>query len=77
MTATYLYLPVVYARKNKPITMPDTVYLTVAPSQNKGVMAELIVSPEYLPRGERILIIDAFPERKSKRPQSSHHIRYR
>ena len=40
--------------------MPDTVYLTVAPSHTKGVMAELIVSPEYLPRGERILIIDDF-----------------
>jgi xanthine phosphoribosyltransferase len=60
MTAKYLNLPVVYARKNKPITMPDTVYLTVAPSHTKGVMAELIVSPEYLPRDERILIIDDF-----------------
>jgi len=60
MTAKYLNLPVVYARKSKPITMPDTVYLTVAPSHTKGVMAELIVSPEYLPRGERILIIDDF-----------------
>lgn len=60
MTAKYLNLPVVYARKSKPVTMPDTVYLTVAPSHTKGVMAELIVSPEYLPRGERILIIDDF-----------------
>jgi xanthine phosphoribosyltransferase len=60
MTAKYLGLPVVYARKNKPITMPDTVYLTVAPSHTKGVMAELIVSPEYLPAGENILIIDDF-----------------
>ncbi|MBM3137704.1 MAG: xanthine phosphoribosyltransferase [Chloroflexi bacterium] len=60
MTGKYLNLPVVYARKSKPITMPDTVYLTVAPSHTKGVMAELIVSPEYLPRDERILIIDDF-----------------
>ncbi len=60
MTARYLNLPVVYARKSKPVTMPDTVYLTVAPSHTKGVMSELIVSPEYLPRGERILIIDDF-----------------
>jgi xanthine phosphoribosyltransferase len=60
MTARYLNLPVVYARKNKPITMPDTIYLTVAPSHTKGHMVELIVSPEYLPRGERILIIDDF-----------------
>ena len=60
MTAKYLGLPVVYARKSKPVTMPDTVYLTVAPSHTRGILAELIVSPEYLPTGENILIIDDF-----------------
>jgi xanthine phosphoribosyltransferase len=40
--------------------MPDTVYLTVAPSHTKGHMVELIVSPEYLANGERVLIIDDF-----------------
>ena len=60
MTARYLGIPVVYARKNKPITMPDTVYLTVAPSHTKGRMVELIISPEYLARGEKVLIIDDF-----------------
>jgi xanthine phosphoribosyltransferase len=60
MTAKYLALPVVYARKHKPVTMPDTVYLTVAPSHTKGHMVELIVSPEYLANGERVLIIDDF-----------------
>jgi len=60
MTGRHMNLPVVYARKSKPITMPDTVYLTVAPSHTKGVMTELIVSPEYLSAGERVLIIDDF-----------------
>jgi len=60
MAAKYLDIPVVYARKTKPVTMPDTVYLTVAPSHTKGVMTELIVSPEYLAKGERVLIIDDF-----------------
>ncbi len=60
MTAKHMNLPVVYARKTKPITMPDTVYLTVAPSHTKGRMVELIVSPEYLSRGEKVLIIDDF-----------------
>jgi xanthine phosphoribosyltransferase len=60
MAGLYLNLPVVYARKTKPITMPNTVYLTVAPSHTKGHMVELIVSPEYLPREEPILIIDDF-----------------
>ena len=59
-TAMHLALPVVYARKTKPITMPDQVYLTVAPSHTKGRMVELIVSPEYLAKGERVLIIDDF-----------------
>jgi xanthine phosphoribosyltransferase len=59
-TALHLDLPVVYARKSKPITMPDQVYLTVAPSHTKGRMTELIVSPEYLAKGERVLIIDDF-----------------
>ena len=60
MTARYLGVPVVYARKTRPITMPDTVYLTIAPSHTKGHMVELIVSPEYLKPRERVLIIDDF-----------------
>jgi xanthine phosphoribosyltransferase len=59
-TALHLGLPVVYARKQKPITMPDQVFLTLSPSHTKGRMVELIVSPEYLGNGERILIIDDF-----------------
>src|SRR5512145_389971 len=60
MTALHLHLPVVYARKQKPITMPDQVFLTLSPSHTKGRMVELIVSPEYLAGGERVLIIDDF-----------------
>jgi len=59
-TALHLGLPVVYARKHKPITMPDQVYLTLAPSHTKGRTVELIVSPEYLANGEKVLIIDDF-----------------
>lgn len=60
MTGKYMGLPVVYARKHKPITMPDQVYLTLSPSHTKGRMVELIISPEYLSSGERVLIIDDF-----------------
>jgi xanthine phosphoribosyltransferase len=59
-TALHLGLPVVYARKTKPITMPDQVYLTLAPSHTKGRMVELIISPEYLANDEKVLIIDDF-----------------
>ena len=59
-TAYHLGLPVVYARKQKPITMPNEIFLTLAPSHTKGRTVELIVSPEYLGATERILIIDDF-----------------
>ncbi len=59
-TAMHLGVPVVYARKTRPITMPDQVLLTLAPSHTKGRTIELIISPEYLARGERVLIIDDF-----------------
>lgn len=59
-TALHMHLPVVYARKHKPITMPDQVFLTLTPSHTKGVTVELIISPEYLSKGEKILIIDDF-----------------
>jgi xanthine phosphoribosyltransferase len=59
-TAVHMGLPVVYARKHKPITMPDQVFLTLTPSHTKGRTVELIVSPEYLAGGESVLIIDDF-----------------
>ena len=59
-TALHLGIPVVYARKTKPITMPDEVFLTLAPSHTKGRTVELIVSPEYLGAAERVLIVDDF-----------------
>jgi xanthine phosphoribosyltransferase len=59
-TALHLGLPVVYARKQKPITMPNEIFLTLAPSHTKGRTVELIVSPEYLRSQERVLIIDDF-----------------
>lgn len=60
MTGKHMGLPVVYARKTKPVTMPDQVFLTLAPSHTKGREVELIVSPEYLSGGEKVLIIDDF-----------------
>jgi len=59
-TAFHLGVPVVYARRTRPVTMPDEVLLTVAPSHTRGLPVELIVSPEYLRPGERVLIVDDF-----------------
>ncbi|HEY3290188.1 MAG TPA: xanthine phosphoribosyltransferase, partial [Anaerolineae bacterium] len=60
MTGMALNIPIVYARKTKPVTMPDTVFLTTAPSHTKKRDVEIMASPEYLRAGERVLIIDDF-----------------
>jgi xanthine phosphoribosyltransferase len=59
-TALALGVPVVYARKTKPVTMPDQVYRETAPSHTKGEYVELMASPEFLGPGDRLLIIDDF-----------------
>jgi xanthine phosphoribosyltransferase len=59
-TALALALPVIYARKTKPITMPDEIYRASAPSHTKGHFVELMVSPEVLDESDRILIVDDF-----------------
>ena len=59
-TALHLRVPLVYARRSRPVTMPDQVLLTVAPSHTRGHMVELIVSPEYLGPDDRVLIVDDF-----------------
>jgi len=59
-TALALDVPVVYARKTKPVTMPDNAYRDRAPSHTKGKFVELLVSPEVLQSSDRVLIIDDF-----------------
>jgi xanthine phosphoribosyltransferase len=59
-TAIALGIPMIYARKVRPITMPETVYEEKAPSHTKGTLVSLIVSPEFLNPADRILIIDDF-----------------
>ena len=53
-------VPVVYARKIKPITMFGPVFLETAPSHTKGMEVNLLVSAEFLPPDQDILIIDDF-----------------
>jgi len=59
-TAFHLGVPLIYARRTKPITMPEQVYLTTAPSHTRGQMVELMISPEFLSSEDRVLIIDDF-----------------
>ncbi len=59
-TALALGIPVVYGRKTKPITMPDDIYVQSAPSHTKGKEVNLMVSPEFLSKEDKVLIIDDF-----------------
>lgn len=59
-TALHLGVPVVYARRTRPITMSDQVLLTLAPSHTRGQTVELIISPQFLARGDHVLIVDDF-----------------
>jgi xanthine phosphoribosyltransferase len=59
-TAYAMGLPLVYARKHKPVTMTDPVFVEFAPSHTKGGEVSLMVSPEFLHPGDRVLIIDDF-----------------
>ena len=59
-TALALDIPLLYARKTKPVTMTEPVYVEAAPSHTKGTSVFLMCSPEFLGPGERILIIDDF-----------------
>ncbi|MFQ5611025.1 MAG: xanthine phosphoribosyltransferase [Anaerolineae bacterium] len=59
-TALALGVPVVYARKTKPITMPSRIFTRTAPSHTKGGEIRLMVSPEFLGSEDRVLIVDDF-----------------
>lgn len=58
-TAVTLGVPVVYARKKRPITMVDALEAH-APSRTKGGVTPLYLSPEYVGEGDSVLLIDDF-----------------
>ncbi len=60
MAGLALGVPIVYARKRKPITMKEPVYVDSAPSHTKGEEVLLMVSPEFLLPGDRVLLVDDF-----------------
>lgn len=58
-TGIALGVPVVYARKKRPVTMADALEAH-APSRTKGGITPLYLSPEYVGAGDRVLLIDDF-----------------
>jgi len=59
-TAHALNVPVIYARKTRPVTMTGPVFVEVAPSHTKGSDVFLMVSAEFLGPGDRVLVVDDF-----------------
>ena len=59
-TAMALNIPLIYARKKRPITMPSKTYQSNAPSHTKGGFTDLFISPEYLLAGDKVILIDDF-----------------
>lgn len=55
-----LQVPVVFARKTKPLTLKDEPYQASAPSHTKGGVVTLMVAHEFLSPNDRALIIDDF-----------------
>jgi xanthine phosphoribosyltransferase len=55
-----LNVPVIYARKTRPVTMTGPVYVEVAPSHTKGNDVFLMVAAEFMGPGDRVLVVDDF-----------------
>lgn len=60
LTGVELSIPVVYARKNQPLTMASDPFREQSESHTHKKSVELIVSSEYLCKEDRVLIIDDF-----------------
>ena len=77
MTGLALGIPVVYARKTKPVTTHPNTMKASAPSHTKGVMTELMISPEFLGPRDHVLVVDDFlgAARPSRAPVDRREVR--
>ena len=60
MAAIELKVPLVFARKKKPILMVDDVYHAKVYSYTKEENYDITISKKFLPAGDKVLIIDDF-----------------
>lgn len=60
LTAIDLSIPLIYARKNKPITMKSDPFHETSESHTFKKAVELFVSTEYMNSTDRVLIVDDF-----------------
>ncbi len=59
-TASALNIPLVIARKHRTVGMPPQPLQESTLSEKEERIVQLLVSPEFLGRGDRILIVDDF-----------------
>ena len=60
ITAQYLHVPVVFAKKNVHINLPDEVYIEDVHSFTQKKNNKLVVAKKYLNKDDKILIVDDF-----------------
>lgn len=60
ITAEYFHVPVVFAKKTKTKNIAGDVYTTQVESFTHGTVYDIIVSREFLGKGDRVLVIDDF-----------------
>ncbi|MCR8632644.1 xanthine phosphoribosyltransferase [Paenibacillus radicis (ex Xue et al. 2023)] len=60
MTALYLKAPLLFARKQKSLTLTDNLYVETVYSFTKQQTSDVTVSRKFLSPGEKVLIIDDF-----------------
>ena len=60
ITAQYFHCPVLFAKKTKTKNIAAAVYKTEVKSYTHGTTYDVIVSGEFLKKGDRVLIIDDF-----------------
>ncbi|MFC0211138.1 xanthine phosphoribosyltransferase [Paenibacillus chartarius] len=59
-TAYELGVPLVFARRKKPVTMVDDLYVERVPSFTKGIVTDIMVASEFLKADDRVLLVDDF-----------------
>lgn len=59
-TGLSLHVPVVFARKNKSLTLPDDVWTADVYSFTKEITNHIMIDHRFLAAGENILLIDDF-----------------
>ena len=60
VTAMELNVPMVYARKKKPLTMKEPAFTASSVSRTKGGNVDLFISSEFLGPDDRVVVIDDF-----------------